>query len=311
MSRRTLKSAVKSLPVIKRLVPVIKRLVALRHALSANSEQFTPGHFYSTIPCRDEVRRDADRIFDLSLRQLAGIDLNIEGQLATLEHLKAFYPEQPFGDEPRQSLRYFFRNDSYTHADALFLHCIIRWMKPKEIVEVGSGNSSFVMLDTNEIFFNGRIRVTCIEPYDALLRSRLKDRDFQSIEILAKRVQEVPLSVFDRLHEGDILFIDSSHVSKVGSDVNYLLFEVLPRLRPGVLVHFHDMFFPFEYPEEWITNGRFWNEDYLVRAFLQYNSAFQIVVWDQFLMTYFRDKLEESMPLCLKSVGGSLWLKRV
>ena len=278
--------------------------------IESHPEFVPPGHFYSTIPCMAEVDRDAERIFDRSLRQLGGIDLNIDQQLTMLERLKTFYPELPFGDERQEALRYYFKNDAFLYSDAIFLYCMIRWTKPKEIIEIGSGFSSFVMLDTNELFFDGQIHLTCIDPYDALLRSGMKTQDFDNTEIMNKRVQDVPLSVFERLQEGDILFIDSSHVSKIGSDVNHNLFEILPRLRPGVLVHFHDMFFPFEYHKQWIADKMFWNEDYLLRAFLQYNSAFKIVVWNQFLGICFRERLEEWMPLCLKRIGGSLWLRK-
>ena len=112
-------------------------------------------------------------------------------------------------------------------------------------------------------------------------------------------VQDVDLAVFEALGPGDILFIDSSHVAKVGSDVNHLVFEILPRLSPGVYVHFHDMFYPFEYPEDWILGeGRYWNEDYLLRAFLQFNGSYAIAVWDHFLWLRFGDRIAVSMPRC-------------
>jgi hypothetical protein len=131
-------------------------------------------------------------------------------------------------------------------------------------------------------------------------------------EIIAKPVQEVGLDRFASLDAGDILFVDSSHVAKIGSDVNHILFEILPRLPQGVLIHFHDMFYPFEYPREWLElESRFWNEDYLVRAFLQHNTAFTIRIWDHFLGTIYPEKLAECLPLSVKNIGGSLWLERV
>ena len=185
---------------------------------------------------------------------------------------------------------------------------MIRFAQPKRIIEIGSGFSSFVMLDTNELFFDGRIRLTFIEPHGDRLRSRLKGNDLGVAEIISRRVQDVELARFDELGAGDILFVDSSHVSKAGSDVNHILFEILPRLSQGVLVHFHDMFYPFEYPLDWFARGDFWNEDYILRAFLQYNSAFKIRIRNQFLGTFHPEKLGESMPLCMKNIGGSLWL---
>lgn len=258
-----------------------------------------------------DVRRNEATIFDRSLRELPGVDLNVEGQLGLLEELGEFYEEQPFSREQTGSLRYYFNNESYSYADAIFLYCMIRYAKPKRIIEIGSGFSSLVMLDTNELFFDDCIRLTFVEPHDARLRSRLKARDFQTAEIISRPVQRVDLCRFEELAPGDILFVDSTHVAKVGSDVNHILFEIVPRLPRGAFIHFHDMFYPFEYPEKWIKGGTFWNEDYLLRAFLQYNSAFKIRIWNQFLGTFHSEHLEEAMPLCIENIGGGLWLQRV
>ena len=118
------------------------------------------------------------------------------------------------------------------------------------------------------------------------------------------------LSVFDALSANDILFVDSTHVSKTGSDVNHLFFEILPRLASGVLVHLHDIFFPFEYPQDWVLGGRSWNEIYMLRAFLQYNNAFRIVFMNTFLEHFHESRFADRMPLCLKNRGGSIWLCR-
>jgi predicted O-methyltransferase YrrM len=312
---RAIKSLLKSPPPDERLIAECDVLRAdrdkLRAELSRLTTTFPPGHFYSPIPSLVEVHRDEARIFDRSRRELSGVDLNQDGQLNLLEQLKQYYGEQPFSAEPSAERRYCFENNFFSYSDALFLYCMIRFAQPRRIIEIGSGFSSFVMLDTNELFFDNRIRLMFIEPYDDRLRSRLRDKDLEAVEIISKRVQEVELTQFDELSAGDILFVDSSHVARVGSDVNHILFEILPRLAQGVFVHFHDMFYPFEYPKEWIEEGRFWNEDYFLRAFLQYNSAFKIRIWNQFLGTYYPEKLRESMPLCIKSIGGSLWLQRV
>jgi hypothetical protein len=121
-------------------------------------------------------------------------------------------------------------------------------------------------------------------------------------------VQKMPVTLFSELQANDILFIDSSHVAKLGSDVNYLIFQVLPRLQPGVLVHIHDIMWPFEYSREWVMEGRAWNEVYLMRAFLQYNRAFDILLFNSFLGHRYRDLLGGLMPTFLANSGGSLWL---
>ena len=143
---------------------------------------------------------------------------------------------------------------------AIILYALLRRLRPKRIIEVGSGFSSALMLDSNDRFLDGSICSTFIEPYPERLRSLLTEHDKGRIELLQTAVQSVPRDVFAPPVTNDILFIDSSHVTKIGSDVNYLLFEILPRLKPGVVVHVHDVMWPFEYPKEWLMEGRAWNE---------------------------------------------------
>ena len=135
-------------------------------------------------------------------------------------------------------------------------------------------------------------------------------RHFKPKKVIEKAVQEVELELFQTLDAGDILFVDSSHVVKIGSDVAHIIFEILPRLKPGVIVHFHDVFYSFEYPKEWVKEGRAWNEDYFLRAFLQYNSVFQILYFNSFMGQFYQNELERKMPLCLRNTGGSLWMKK-
>src|SRR5713101_4086730 len=233
-----------------------------------------PGHFLSPIPSLDEMR-NAERLLGPLPRELPGISLNEDKQLALLSELSAYYSDLPFPDHKTKDRRYFFENPMYSYSDAICLYGMIRHVRPRRIVEVGSGHSSCVMLDTNEIFFQNRIACTFIEPHPERLLSLLVPEDKDSIEILPSRVQDVEIARFRDLQRNDILFIDSSHVVKVGSDVNYIVSEVLPSLRVGVYVHFHDIFYPFEYPREWIETGRYWTEGYLLRAFLAFNSAFE------------------------------------
>ncbi len=276
------------------------------------AKEFVPsGHFYSPIPSLEEVKRDEARIFDRTPSELGGVELSERSQIALLDELKPYYDEMPFGAELKDGLRYFFENDSYSYSDAIFLHCMIRRLQPRRIVEVGSGYSSCVTLDTNELFFENRIECTFVDPYPQLLLSLIKDADKRRIQLVAKRLQDLDLGRFMELSAGDILFIDSTHVSKTDSDVNYALFEILPSLRPGVYIHFHDIFFPFEYPKHWVYEGRAWNEDYMLRAFLQYNHKFEIVLWNSYLFRVHKDELLRRMPLAEKNPGGSLWLRKI
>lgn len=268
-----------------------------------------PGHFYSPIPSVKEVRKDEKKIFHKP-KTFSAIDLNEAEQFRFFDLFKEFYKDLPFKHEKTDGLRYFFNNRAYEYSDAICLYSMIRTVRPKRIIEVGSGYSSCVMLDTNELFFDNSIKLTFIEPYPQLLESLIKEDDKPRIEIIANRLQDVPLERFSALEAGDILFIDSTHVSKTGSDVNYFLFEIFPVLADGVFVHIHDIHYPFEYPSEWIYEGRAWTEVYLLRAFLQYNSVFKIVFFNTYLEDLYPEKFEEAMPLCLQKLGGSIWLRK-
>jgi hypothetical protein len=291
---------------VARRTPGLKQMVAAREAL-----QFAPpGHYLSPIPSLEEVRRDEGRLFGHS-RQLAGIELNEDGQLELLDRFQVYYAELPFPERRSAGYRYFYENPMYSYSDAIFLYCMLRHVRPRRIIEVGSGFSSCVTLDTNERFFQNRIACTFVEPFPKRLLSLITPEDRGRVEIVQKRVQDVETSRFMELEENDVLFIDSTHVSKIGSDVNHIFAEVLPSLREGVYVHLHDVFYPFEYPREWIYEGRAWTEAYLLRAFLTFNQAFEIVFFNTFLEHFHREEFSRHMPLCLRNEGGSIWIRRV
>jgi len=181
------------------------------------------------------------------------------------------------------------------------------------VIEVGSGQSSALLLDVNDRCLGGSTEITFIEPYPAFLRTLVRESDLDS-RLIESGLQEVPLSTFKALESGDILFIDSTHVSKLRSDVNYLVFEILPTLAEGVHIHIHDIMYPFEYPAKWITNGWSWNEAYLLRAFLQYNSTFEVTLFNTYLELRDRDWFQSNMPRCLDTGAGphgSIWLRKV
>jgi hypothetical protein len=287
---------------------ILRDMLQRRKAVNKRSTQ--PGHFYSPIPDINEIRRDEARIFDSTSRLIAGIDLRESEQLTLLEIFADLYKELPFQAQKSAALRYHFENPAYSYSDAILLHCMIRHVKPRRIVEVGSGYSSCVTLDTNELFFDNRIQTTFIEPYPELLLSLIKEEDKARIKVIPSRLQDVALEEFDALAENDILFIDSTHVSKTGSDVNQIFFDILPRIGKGVHIHFHDIFFPFEYPKEWVYKGRAWNEAYLLRGFLQFNDSFRVILMNTYMQRFHEPVFSEKLPLCLKNPGGSIWLRR-
>lgn len=295
--------------VIKSL-PGIREVVAERDQLLDERGIIPPGHFYSPIPSLAEVRRDESRIFGTRPRTIPGVEMNEKAQLRLLEEFVDLYESMPFTASKSEGFRYCFDNPAYSYSDAIHLHCMLRHLKPKRVVEVGSGYSSCVTLDTCQHFIDTPVATTFIEPYPELLTSLILDSDRQTIKIIPERLQDVDLDVFKALEQNDVLFIDSTHVGKVNSDVNRIFFEILPALSPGVHIHFHDVFYPFEYPKEWIYQGRSWNELYMLRAFLQYNSEFDIVLMNTFMQLFHRSFFEEKMPLCLKNSGGSIWLRK-
>lgn len=270
---------------------------------------FPVGHYYSPIPSREEVLTYI-RSRKLPSSELVGIELNAKGQYDLLNEYMLFYKDIPFPENQNPELRFYYENDWFSYSDAIFLYCFLIKYSPTRIIEVGSGFSSAVMLDTIDSNSLWNPEVTFIEPYPDRLMTLLREDDKQKVKLIDKKIQDVPLDVFSALEAGDLLFIDSSHVVKCGSDLQLLMFEILPRLKPGVFVHFHDVFYPFDYPSEWLNEGKYWNENYFLRAFLSYNSEWQIVFFNSYIHCIFGNLIKERMPLCTKNSGGSLYIQR-
>ena len=239
------------------------------------------------------------------------VDLNEVGQLDRLERFAGWYPEQPYPEQPSPGWRFHLDNPSYGHYDAIMLYGMLREARPRRIIEVGSGFSSAAMLDLNERLLGDAVHFTFIDPDMTRLRPLLRESDAARFRLIEQRVQDVPLETFGALQENDVLFIDSSHVSKIGSDVNRLYFDVLPALAPGVLVHIHDVAGNLEYPRHWLDEGRAWNEQYLLRAFLMYNPAWRIELFTAWLWNTQHRLIAERMPLCARGGGGQMWLRKM
>jgi len=272
---------------------------------------FPPGHFYSPLMEVEDLKSRADEIWiEEEKEEINGINFEAEQQIKFLGELATYYDGIPFKEGKQDNLRYYYNNEFYGYTDSIVLYSMIRHFKPNRIVEIGSGFSSAVMLDTNELFFDNRIDLTFIEPYPDRLYSLMSEEDKKISNIIQSNVQSVSLEVFEKLEAGDILFIDSSHVVKTGSDVNYILFKILPRLKKGVMIHFHDIFHPFEYPKTWVLDtNKNWNENYFLKAFLMYNSNFKIRLFSDYLHKYYKESFQ-NMPLCYKMTGGNIWLEK-
>jgi predicted O-methyltransferase YrrM len=307
------KRAARRLPWLGDLHRYIIALEAERDQLRADVAHWktwmSPGHFYSPIPSLDEVRAREEELFGPPPPSLPGIDLRDEQQIALIKELARFYGELPFPRTQSPGSRYWFENWAYSFADAIFLYSMLRHLRPRRVIEIGSGFSSAAMLDTADRWLP-ETAFTFIDPDTSTLDALLRPGDRERVNIIGAKLQDVPLTTFESLEANDVLFIDSTHVSKTGSDVNRIVFDILPRLAPGVHVHFHDVFYPFEYPKEWVYEGRAWNEDYILRAFLEFNDAFDVVLFGTWLARFHRQLLAELMPLTLENPGGSLWLVR-
>lgn len=271
------------------------------------------GHFYSLYPRVEDVCNLPDYARDDNYGSLniPGIDLNCNVQKTYLDKMMRLYPDMLEWKNVNEESEYRFRlnNPSFTNGDVVALYGMLNILKPKRWIEVGSGWTSALTIDVNEYCLDNKVELTFIEPYADTLRQILKDTD--NVNLIEKGLQEVELEVFDQLEDGDVLFVDSTHVSKPQSDVNYLFFNILPRLKSGVIIHLHDIFFPFEYPHEWIKRGFVLNELYLLRSFLQYNDKFEILYFQNQMEKLYRHEMEKCWPLENGVIhGGSFWMRK-
>lgn len=273
--------------------------------------RFPAGHYYSPIPSRDDVARHIAQQASKCAEGCPEIQIHQDAQFLLLQDYLQYYDELPFTETSQAGFRYYYGQGWFRYADAIFLYCHLRATRPQRIIEVGSGFSSAVILDTVEHFLPYTPEMVFIEPNPDRLLEILKQEDQQAVRLIHDQVQDVPLHVFESLQANDLLFVDSSHVLKAGSDLYFLFFEVLPRLANGVIVHFHDIFYPFDYKTDWLSDGRYWNEAYFLRAFLAYNSEWRIRFFNSYIGEQYREFLLEKMPLCLGDTGGSLYIERV
>ena len=270
---------------------------------------FPPGHFYSPYVDVEEVRLRAESIYDFSA-DVPGIDLRIEAQFDLLLEIADQYASFPYGPDQSEGLRYNLDNGMFGASDASLLYCLLLHLAPRRVIEIGSGWSSGLMLDVAESLGDESFALTLIEPNTQRLREVLAPEDLSEVEIAESRLEDVDLELFDTLGSGDVLFVDSTHVAKAGSDVNTLFFDVLPRLASGVVVHIHDVFYPFEYPLRWLEMGRAWSESYLLRAFLQFNDEFEILLFGHLMHLRAHGLMAALFPQTLNNRGASFWMRR-
>jgi len=254
--------------------------------------------FYSPIPIISEIIEEKHQ------NSNSHFDWNEESQIKLLNQFKIY--SQEF-QQILEDKKYQIEGDvGFGVHDAPIYYSFIRHKKPQRIIEVGAGNSTRLAVLAAEK--NGNTEIVAIDPF---VRNLRKIDIPSSVQFIEKPVQMVPLSEFKKLTKDDILFIDSSHIVKQGSDVNFLYLQVLPILKSGVIIHIHDIFLPSVYPKKWLNEKlTFFNEQFLLHAFLLFNKDFEILFSNNFMRIYHGDLLTLFFDTKSEPRGGSFWMRK-
>jgi hypothetical protein len=292
--------------------------VAFRHSLEAAGYQVArDADYYSPLPSVARLKTNVARWNRPSA--LRGVDYDVAAMKSTLTELLDRYLEEFLALPPYAQVQKMGFGPGYTAVDALTLYMMIRHLKPRRYIEVGSGVSTFYCsLAAQRNAGEGHpLEMTCIEPYpfDKLAT-------IPGIRVLAQKVEDGDIALFQQLQENDVLFIDSSHILRVDGDVPFLYFEVLPILNVGVTIHVHDIPYPFNFPyppNRWIFGQdwpMFWNEPMVLQAFLAFNKNFRISLSTPLLRHFDEQFLKQSIPIYQSvednpNTFSSIWLKRI
>jgi hypothetical protein len=274
--------------------------------------------FYEPIP---DSRTLKNKLWQ-NPSELIGIDLNEQRQLRLLSDFvikfKNEYDQLPLNwNQNLKPYEYYINNGRFESVDGEILYCMIRHFKPKRIFEIGSGNSTYLsaqaILKNKEEEKNYECELAVIDPYP----NNTLQNGFPGLsKLIPKKVQDISWQEFKNLKENDILFIDSSHVLTIGSDVQYEYLDILPRINKGVIVHSHDIFLPAEYPKYCVMKKHiFWTEQYLLQAFLAFNDSFEVLWAGNYMHSEHLDELKTSFNSCRllesKEGPGSFWIRRI
>lgn len=243
-------------------------------------------------------------------RYLPAIDLRTQDQLELVSRFTYGAELNAFPREKPGELRYYYNNPNFVAGDSESLYNVIRYFKPSRIVEIGSGFSTLMAVEARKKNKSENpsysCEHTCIEPFEIPWLEQL------DCKIVRKMVQDIDLSFFSSLQPNDILFIDSSHMIRPSGDVLKEYLEILPLVKPGVIVHIHDIFTPRNYPKEWVVDEvKFWNEQYLLEAFLSFNNRFKVLLAMNYLRHTYPDKIASAFPVMAgekDSEPGSFWI---
>ena len=273
----------------------------------------TPNHYYYPIP---DVETLPDELW-YEKSELVGVDLRDETQIKLLNDFytkyKNEYDQIPVTKTEKPG-EFYLNNGSYQFVDACIYYCMIRENKPKRIIEIGAGNSTLLAIKgllKNQEETGHLGDLISIEPYPNAL---LKNGILGLSKLYEKKLEDIDTQIFGELESNDILFIDSSHVLRIGGDVKRIYLDILPKLNKGVLVHIHDVFMPYEYPKEWVYKYLyFWNEQYVLQSFLTFNNSFEIIWAGNYIKSDYPKKLAEAFttfdPISKKV--ASFWIKKI
>ena len=317
--RRMLYAMIFFPPVFRFMVRVFKVVATTGKGSSLclkNGFLPVPVTFYSPIPDIDDLEK---RGVWHKRSEMRGIDFRSEDQVTLLSLLgkeygsECMWPLLPTEDP----FEFYVQNPSFSFGCAASTHCIIRHFRPEKVIEIGSGMSSLVIskaIDLNRGKEDCSGRHIVVDPYPG---KTMKLYEPTKRELITERVEQLPAEWFDQLKSNDVLFIDSGHCVRIGGDVNFMFLDVLPRLERGVIVHVHDIGLPYEYSKAYATNEtfrQFWTEQYLLQAFLCFNTEFEVLLAMSYVMTDHHEVFRKSFPRYDPAIhqfkSGSFWMRR-
>jgi Methyltransferase domain len=257
-------------------------------------------NYYSPVPAWGDL---SDEVFTRR-SSLTGIPYDEDAHVRFLQRLKPYLAEF----EPPSG--YVWDNGMYERIESDVLYAMVRHVRPKRIIELGSGYSTLIIADA--VRRNESDESPCkYSVFDPFARNFVRARATE-LDLREDSAADVPLEVFRELGESDILFVDTTHTVKLGSEVNYIILDVLPTLAQGVFVHIHDVFLPYEYPRGFFEHRNYWAEQYLLQAFLTNNQSWEVALPLAALTKDRPNDVAGVVPSFRAGVGpGAFWIRRV
>jgi len=271
-----------------------------------------PGHVYSPITDPNDAFVRETGIANLdALKDRPDLPVDEKAQLRLLGWLGEHGSRFPFQTTPEPDWRFITANGHFGQADAALFFSMLLEYKPAHLVEIGCGFSSLLIMDVNDHFLDQSMQVSFFDPRPDAILAMLTPLDAYRERVRSCRSQEIGAEIFAQLGRGDILSLETSHVGKTGSDVCDILFRILPALAPGVLVHIHDVYYPFEYPPAWaVQDNRSWNGAYMLRAFLEFNSSFRVLYFNDLMVRKYPEQTQAAFPGLEDMQASSLWIEK-